>query len=246
MKIPKQYAAAYDLLRPGQLMYRDAQYLAATVTVDPTAMRPFLPTGVRMTRPGLADLFLAYFPDNPFTPGYLEAGLFVHVKTATATGIHCPWMLVSDDAALILGREVTGYPKKLGSIDWNHTGDTITSSAYRHGVELVSMTATLGDTVKDKPHFLGRPHRNVATPVGLRLPFVSAFTPREIVREVRDVELDLRTGSSTRDPLGEMGLGEVVRARLHRVDLAAGLIPPLPLRPTTPTYLARTMNSRVL
>jgi acetoacetate decarboxylase len=226
-------------------MYRDAQYLSATVEVDPTAMRRFLPAGVRLAKPGRADLFLAHFPDNPFTPGYLEAGLFVHVRTARGSGIHCPWMLVNDDAALILGREVTGYPKKLGSISWRHEGDTIRAAASRHGTELVGMEARLGEPVPPTP-FLGRPHRNVSTGIGLRLPFIHAFTPREVVREVRDVDVDLTLGGSVRDPLLEMGLGDVLHARLHRVDLAAGLVPPIPLRPTSPTFLIRHLNTRVL
>lgn len=245
LRLPAAYDAVLDLARPGQLMYRDAQYLSVTVEVDPTAMGRFLPTGVTLAKPGRADLFLAHFPDNPFTPGYLEAGLFVHVKTLRGTGIHCPWMLVNDDAALILGREVTGYPKKLGSITWHAQDDTISASATRHGTELVSLEARLGEALP-ATHFLGRPHRNVSTGFGLRLPLVHAFTPRELVREVRRADVDLTLGGSVRDPLLEMGLGDVLSAQLHRVDLAAGLLPPLPIRPTSPTFLLRHLNSRVL
>lgn len=245
LRLPAQYDAGLDLLRPGKLMYRDAQYLSATVEVDPTAMGRFLPTGVRLAKPGRADLFLAHFPDNPFTPGYLEAGLFVHVKTLQGTGIHCPWMLVDDDAALILGREVTGYPKKLGAISWHADGDTISASASRHGTELVTMDARLGDALPPS-HFLGRPHRNVGTGIGLRMPVLHAFTPREIVREVRRADVRLTLGGSVRDPLLQMGLGTVLHAQLHRVDLAAGLVPPLPIRPTSPTFLIRHLNTRVL
>lgn len=245
MNLREQLAPVLDLARPGDLMYRDAQYLSATVEVDPDRMRRFMPAGVPLAKPGRADLFLAHFPDNPFTPGYLEAGLFVHVKTVRGTGIHCPWMLVNDDAALILGREVTGYPKKLGAITWDHTGDTISASATRHGTDLVTMKARLGE-VLPPTHFLGRPHRNVSTGFGLRLPLVHAFTPGEVVREVRRVDLALQVGSSERDPLAQMGLGAVLEAQLHRVDLAAGFRPPLPIRPTSPTFLLRNLNSRVL
>jgi acetoacetate decarboxylase len=209
-------------------------------------MRTFLPFGVALAKPYRADLFCAWFPDNPFSPGYLEAGLFVHVKAGFGTGIHCPWMVVDDDNALILGRESLGYPKKYADLTWNQDGDVITATANRRGAALIEMTATLGDTMPDKPNFLGRPHRNVASLLGLSLPVVLAFTPREDVVDVRSVKLDLKVGGSERDPLHEMGLGALRNARLHRVNLSAGLIPPLPIKPVSPLYLAKHLNLRVL
>ena len=246
MSIAADLRTALDLARPGKLMYQDAHYLSATLEVDPDAMQKFLPFGVSLAKPYRADLFCAYFPDNPFSPGYLEAGLFVHVKAGFRTGIHCPWMVVDDDNALILGRETTGYPKKMAELSWQHDGDVITAGAERRGARLVEMVARIGDAVPDKPHFLGRPHRNVASLLGLHLPVLLAFTPREEVIEVRDVALDLKVGGSDRDPLHEMGLGPIVAARLHRVNLAAGLIPPLPIKPISPLFIARRLNLRAL
>src|SRR5437016_7485825 len=45
----------------------------------------------------------------------------------------CPWMMVDDDVALIVGRELLGYPKKLGSIAWRREGDFIEGIASRRG-----------------------------------------------------------------------------------------------------------------
>lgn len=246
MTLRSEFRTAVDLARPGELMYQDAHYLSATLEVDPAAMQKFLPFGVALAKPYRADLFCAWFPDNPFSPGYLEAGLFVHVKAGFGTGIHCPWMVVDDDNALILGRETAGYPKKMAALAWEREGDVITASAERRGTRLVEMVARIGDTVPEKPHFLGRPHRNVASLLGLHLPVLLAFTPREEVVEVREASLDLRLGGSERDPLHEMGLGPIVEARLHRVNLAAGLIPPLPIKPISPLFIARRLNLRAL
>lgn len=235
-----------ELVPLGGELYHGAQYLTTVVEVDPHKMQPFLPFGIRLAEPYRADLFTAYFPHNVFdSPGYHEAGLFVHIKTAQGTGIHCPWMILDDDVALIVGRELLGYPKKLGEIEWSITDDVVRNSASRRGDKLLTMTGTLGEPITDPPKILGRPHRNAMGLMGLTLPRIVAFTPGERPIEVRRAELDVEIVGSARDPLHEMGLGRVVEARLHTVDLTTPWVPPLPVRPLTPLFTATHFNPRV-
>ncbi|GKT33853.1 putative multi-domain containing protein, partial [Aduncisulcus paluster] len=98
----------FDLADPRRTLYRDAHYFAATVEVDPGRMRQWLPAGVRLANPARADVFTAFFPDCNYGSVYHEAGVFVHIKVRGRTGIHCPWMILDDDVALILGRELLG------------------------------------------------------------------------------------------------------------------------------------------
>ncbi|WP_265446254.1 acetoacetate decarboxylase family protein [Flexivirga meconopsidis] len=226
-------------------LYRDAHYLAATVKVDPVKMQPWLPPGIRLAEPARADLFCAWFPECTYGSVYHEAGLFVHIKTLRGTGIHCPWMILDDDVPLILGRELLGYPKKLGEIDWSIEGDRIESHARRRGAPLLDLVGTLGEEIADAPPFLGRPHRNVSGLIGAALPRVLAFTPGEHPISTRRVDLDLKVQGSDRDPLHLMGLGDLVDARLHRVDLTAGS-PPIPVRPLSPLFPALHLTPRVL
>jgi acetoacetate decarboxylase len=235
-----------QLVPLGGTMYHGAQYLTAVVEVDPEKMQPFLPFGVRLAKPYRADLFTAYFPDNVFgSHGYHEAGLFVHIETVQGRGIHCPWMILDDDVALIMGRELLGYPKKLGEIGWNIEDDTVDNRASRRGSELFTMRGTLGEVVHDAPKILGRPHRNVMGLMGASLPRVVAFTPGERPLEVRRAHLDIEIFGSERDPLHEMGLGRVVESRLHTVDLTTPWIPPIPIRPLTPFFTMSHFNPRV-
>ncbi|POM26076.1 putative acetoacetate decarboxylase [Actinomadura rubteroloni] len=235
-----------SLVRPhGRPPYRDAHYLAATVEIDPKAMRRFLPRTLRLAAPYRAELFTAYFPDQTYTGPYREAGLFVHVRTGPGsrgrTGVHCPWMLVDDDRALILGREATGYPKRLAEITWDHRDNRITAHAARRGADAVRMTADLGGTDPDAPPIIGRPHRNVTGLLGAAFPRVVAFTPGERPIETRHAAIDLTIG----DELRRMGVGSVLLGRLHRVDLTVGR-PPIPIRPVSPFHTLRTLSTRVL
>ncbi|MFI6571474.1 acetoacetate decarboxylase family protein [Nocardia fluminea] len=233
---------------PRRSLYRDAHYFSATADIDPDRMRPWLPAGVRLSSPARADLFTACFPDNNFdSPGYHEAGLFVHVKTMGGTGIHCPWMILDDDVALIIGRELLGYPKKLGQVDWTVTDTDIRAQASRRGHTLLSMSGRLGPVIDDPSPILGRPHRNVVAVAGLLPPWLVAFTPRERVIEVRRVDdFTMHVHGSERDPLDQMGIGAVIEARLHRVDLYSGAIPPIPMRPLTPLFTLTRLRPRIL
>lgn len=231
----------------GGKLYHDAQYLTAVVEVDEKAMAPWLPAGMKLAKPGRADLFCAYFPNNVYTGAYHEAGLFVHIKAGRKTGIFCPWMILDDDRAMIIGRELLGYPKKVGEIAWDNNGERILAKATRRGSTLIEMDAKLGEVMHDAPPILGLPHRNVLGGLGINLPREVRFTPKEHPIEVRRVDMQLRFNGNVNDPIHEMGLGRVVESRLHRVDLSGGFIPPIQIpRLTNPLFLVRQFNPRVL
>lgn len=236
-----------NLANLGGKLYHNAQYLTAVVEVDARTMARWLPAGMTLATPARADLFCAYFPDNVYTGAYHEAGLFVHIKVGRRHGIFCPWMILDDDRAMILGREMLGYPKKLGEISWQDNGEHIVTRATRRGTTLIEMDARLGEVMADAPPILGLPHRNITGGLGLSLPREVRFTPKEHPIEVRRVDMQLRFSGSDSDPLHEMGLGRVTEARLHRVDLSGGLIPPTRIpRLRTPLFLLRQLNPRVL
>jgi acetoacetate decarboxylase len=227
-------------------LYRDAHYLVADVEVDAAAARRLTPWPLRPTAPAMASIFTAWFPHSPVGAVYREAGLFLHVEHGRHRAIFCPWMIVDNDVAMILGRELLGYPKKLGVIDWQHDGDRIESVATRRGAELVRMRAVLGETVAAPPPMLGRPHRNVRAALGLAVPWILSFTPREHPVEVRRAELTLEVGGSTYDPLHELHIGTPRAAFLHRVHLGASLAAlPRPIAIASPIAHFRNLALRV-
>jgi acetoacetate decarboxylase len=235
---PRWWNRLAAMMAPGEWIYRDAYYLVADVELDEAAASQWIPRPLALARPGRAQVFTGYFPTNTFGSVYREAGVFVDVVHRGTRAMFCPWMLVDDDVALIVGRELLGYPKKLGELAWEHEGDRIRGSAHRRGHELISMEGTLGERIAEPPPILGRPHRNIRATTGISVPKVIAFTPRERVVEVRRATLDVRIGGSERDPLHEMGFGRVLDARLHRVDLG-GAMPPIPVAAVSPLAFAR-------
>ncbi len=241
-----------SIIAPSEWIYRDAHYLVADLELDASAARRFVPWPLRLATPHRAQVFASYFPFTTFGSVYREAGVVFDVMHRRTRAIYCPWMLVDDDVALIAGRELLGYPKKLGEFTWQlgvdgtcdgDARDTpIHAVARRRGHTLITMTGTLGHELVTPPPMLGRPHRNVRTSLGLALPKLIAFTPRERVVSVRHAKFDVAITGSSRDPLHEMGLGRVLAARLHRVDLGGRL--PIPIGLTSPLALARQLLLR--
>lgn len=231
------------MLAPLGFVYRNAHYLVADMELDAAAARKWVPAPLRLASPALASIFTAYFPETTFGSVYCEAGLFLHVEHRGTRAVFSPWMLVDDDVALILGRELLGYPKKLGEISFRIDGDRVCGVAARRGAELVRMEGVLGERVAAPPPMLGRPHRNVRSALGLAVPKLIAFTPHEQPIEVRRAELTVRVGASERDPLAELGFGAIRAAYLHRVNLAGrGL--PLPVAGVSPLWFLRQLLLR--
>jgi acetoacetate decarboxylase len=235
---PGYWGRLAAMLAPGDWLYRDAHYLVADMEIDAESARRWVPSPLRLSSPARASIFTGWFPVNPFGSVYREAGLFLHVEHGSKRAVFSPWMLVDDDVALILGRELLGYPKKMGTIDFTIDGDRVSGVASRRGAELVRMEGVLCERIDSPPPMLGRPHRNVRSSLGLSIPKVIAFTPREENVETRRAELEVCVGGSERDPLSELCFGRVLAARLHRVNLGAGFLP-LPVSGVSPIWFLR-------
>jgi acetoacetate decarboxylase len=235
---PTPWRRLVAMLAPGDWLYTDAHYLAAEMEVDAEAARRWLPRPLRLASPARATVFVAWFPHTSFGSVYSEAGLFLHLEHRHRGAVFSPWMIVDDDVALILGRELLGYPKKMGSIALSIDGDRVSGVASRRGVELIRMEGRLDEREDDPPPMLGRPHRNVRSTMGLSVPKIIAFTPREQAIEVRRAELRVTVGGSERDPLASLGFGSVLSARIHRVNLGAAF-PPLPVSTVSPAWHVR-------
>lgn len=248
-----------SLANVGGAMYTGAVFFAVRVALDARAAEKWLPPGVSLARPAIATVFAARFPETSFGSVYDEAGIFFHVRRRLRDAVFCPWMVVTDDVALIVGRELCGYPKKLARVTFRYGGrDAGTTSegdvfaeVERRGRVVLALRGVVGARVSDAPPMLGQRALNVRGALGLTAQRLVTFTPRETVREVRSATAEIAIGSPSpgleegRDPLEALGLGEVLGAHLYRVDVAAGL-PPREVRGAGLGFALRGLGARWL
>ena len=228
-----------------ELLYRDAHYLSVQVPVDPHKARRWLPTGVRLQAAACATLFTAWFPNNPFDEPYTEAGIFLHVRALGVRAVYCPWMLVSSSAALVAGRELLGYPKKLAEINITRGDDDdvvgeVSCLASRDAKKILRIHGSVGEEVEPSP-FLGKRHINVRGNLGLPLARLVTFRPHEEVVSVREADLNLDVfNESLSDDLGLLDITRPTSGRLHRVNLGMSLSGfPIPIALVSPTFIIR-------
>jgi acetoacetate decarboxylase len=201
-------------------LWENARFILADVPLKVEQAKKILPWGMKLTDPPTATVFIADYRKTGFTVPYKEAGVLIHVKTAFGTGYHCCWMPVDDDTALIYGRELLGYPKKLAKIAFEETPESIQASVTRRGVTVLSMQGKRG-----KPESNPDPVFDVKTfNVGglgqlFAVSVVWLLRPIEVIHESYDAEVTLELNDSELDPLATFIEPRVLRGRMVVTDI---------------------------
>jgi acetoacetate decarboxylase len=134
-EVAKGYRETYD--------FYDAEMLTVVWETQPEIVRRLLPPPLRPPPRPLALGFLANYPRTNFGVSYLEGALFLRAEFNGEPGNYCLSMPVTNDMALTAGREIFGYPKKIGRINLARDGERVAGWAERHGVRFCEIGAKL-------------------------------------------------------------------------------------------------------
>jgi acetoacetate decarboxylase len=233
-------AAAYVRGYTNLYEFPGAEMLLVRFETDPAVVKHVLPNGLEPAPDAIGSAFVARYPETNFDCVYNEGAVFVECLRKGERGLYCLAMPVDDDMAMIGGREVFGYPKKMAErITLVRHGDHVVGSVIRRGTEIIRIEADLGDEVTHPAldHLGppttdadGRPAREVVSflykffpspdtrgfdyiPRLIRQP--NLFRPRPGVR-MGEGALHLR--SSVRDPLGELPVLKVLDSFYGQFD----------------------------
>jgi acetoacetate decarboxylase len=202
------------------VMWKDADMLLIDVPLNRELVKTILPCGLWPANPATGTLVLANYPVFPYGEPYHEAILMIHVRSILGEGWHCAWILVDSDTALIPGRELLGFPKKMGKFSYTRSKTGLNASLTRRGVKLMSVSARRGKPqVKPEP-VLGRKIFNVGGP-GQMVMFspLLLFKVNENIHESYEAAVELKMNKSVYDPIAELISGPPVRARMVKLDL---------------------------
>lgn len=206
-------------------LWDKARFILADVPLDRKETKKFLPFGMWLPENPVGTLFITEYPKTSFTVAYKEAALLIHVKTPFGRGVHCCWMLLDDDTALIYGRELLGYPKKLAKITWDETEKEINASVERRGVEVLRMNAKLGPAPASPDPVLGIKTFNAG---GMGNFFavqpIWLFKPREEIHEYYTADVTMNVEASEFDPIKRMIAGEPYNGRMAVIDIRGSYI----------------------
>ncbi|MFX0108984.1 MAG: acetoacetate decarboxylase family protein [Candidatus Hodarchaeota archaeon] len=147
----RRYAGGYKL--------SNASMIIAMFTTTEDAIREIVPPPLEPGPILMASAYVAEFRESNFCPPYNEAAVFLPVQYKGEAGSYCVSMPVDNDLAMIGGREIYGYPKKIAeSISVERTGDTAKGICIRRGIPIIEIEVTLTDVMEERspqgPHFL--------------------------------------------------------------------------------------------
>lgn len=229
-----------------KFLWKNARMVFAQVPVEAEAVRDWLPFGLTLAEPARATVFIGDYPHTTFAPHYQEAALLLHAKLfGVIPVVYCPWMVLNNDRAMILGREMLGLPKKMALVSFSERRGKITGSVVRHGIEVLRIEGSKSEPVKKPKAGLGqavvglRGLLNVLLPAHLLL-----FFPRETVHECHALShATVTLRGSQDDPIG-IAAGEASDVTVRTCDIGAGMLP-LRVFPVSPLFLAHQMALRL-
>ncbi len=109
--------------------YQNATLMVFEYRTDPTTAAKLLPAPATLTDPPIAGLVFANYPNSSLGP-YQEAVLYLHAIYQGRPVLYAAHLYVTTDVAMAAGREMGGFPKKLGSIPFED-GPTLKASLQR-------------------------------------------------------------------------------------------------------------------
>ena len=204
-------------------LWDNARFIFADVPVDAVRASRILPWALKLTDPARATLFIADYPKTSFTVPYHEAALLLHVRHPLGQGLHCPWMIVDDDTALIYGRELLGYPKKMGEFEFEEDKSSVRASLTRRGTRILSIEGAKGERQAHPAPAFDIKTFNVGGPGSFfGINPIWMFRPREVMHESLEMEVELRVESSEFDPIADIIAGDPVSGRFVVLDIVGG------------------------
>ncbi|OEC91452.1 acetoacetate decarboxylase family protein [Acinetobacter sp. YK3] len=200
----------------------NAHFTMMDVAIDPEKAKKLLPMGMKLTNPAKGILYVANFDKPNFTQPYKEAGLLLHVsKYGLSEGYYCCWMLVNDDTALIYGREIVAFPKKMADITYDDDGEVVHSTIHRRGINILDLKVKRKNRLDTPEPFWGRKMFNIGGffQFFAFLNVVWSLHGQEEILLAYEAEAELTLKGSEFDPISEIIIGQPLRTRIAKLNI---------------------------
>lgn len=129
--------------------FYDAEILTVYFGTKAEIVEKLLPPPLKPTPIPVGAAFVANYPKTNFGVTYLESALFLLAEYNGEEGVFCLAMPVTNDMAMIGGREVFGYPKKMADISFEREGNDVRGWTERHGIRFFEAKAKLTGKFND-------------------------------------------------------------------------------------------------
>jgi len=217
-----------------RFIFFDAEMAIVFFRTDPDFVKRIIPEPLKPSAEPFALAFMAKYPKTNFGSIYNEAALSILVEYEGELGGYCLTMPVTEDMALIGGREIFGFPKKIADeISLKRTENGVKGRYVRKGIVLMNLSMSFDEEVEPNKlaeilgtlasQELGDKEWDVTSynfkffqsPQMIGLDYkprlvkqVTTFRPSSSIK--LSYNFDLKLGSSDRDHLAEIPVKEPI------------------------------------
>lgn len=205
--------------------YRDCQNLIVTFETDARVLRSLVPAPLTPNKDNIMFVQIADFMCSGFGR-YYEAHIFTHALYKRRVVNYSIYLVLDNDVAICGGREIWGFPKKLGRLTMDLKDDVASGTVERGGLRLIDISMRMSEF--SSPEELGGTSEWVAHKI---IPSVSMQAGPEVdqltsttltnvvIREVYKGRGSLKFGGSPSDPFDEIPIKKLLGGYYFRSDL---------------------------
>lgn len=203
------------LYQPFPWHYTGGRVISLDVRCDADRLAAMVPKPLEVSASGAAQIWCLEFPTIAGCGAYNEFLMLTACSLDGEDGAFNVWIYVNNDAALAAGRELTGIPKKLAQIEFDHVNDQRVARIVRSGIEFATVGMTLdsegpSDLIEAAQSGFAAPawnFRHIPNPVDPDQPTCSQITETRMSGKVhRVIEgrgfVDLKPSAS--DPIWQL------------------------------------------
>ncbi|MGB1885004.1 MAG: acetoacetate decarboxylase family protein [Gammaproteobacteria bacterium] len=214
----RQAARSYSMPEISELYgkppfhYREVNQLLVAFQTDARVLRKLVPTPLTPNKDNAMFVSVADFMCSGFGR-YLEMHLFTQATYKRRLVNYSLYLILDNDVAIGAGREIWGFPKKLGRLTLDTTDDVVRTTVERGGINVVEAAVHLAE--------LGSEEDVAGTPewVARRfIPNVSLSAPPDVDQLTTTTLYDIAIGDVYKGA-GTLNFGDSPADRLSDIPI---------------------------
>lgn len=212
-------------------VFKNAEMVHVFWLTKPEIIERILPPLLEPIEKPLCTAFVAYYPSTNQGQPYHESAIYVRIKYKDEFANYCLGMHVDDDRAMIGGREICGFPKKMAKFKIELGEKEIHAWSERLGVRNIEIranrtgkfnTSELADVIKEfkvlptrKRGYSAYNYKFFTSPDRTGFDYPPRLVRQSTMAQAQSMEMceaNLSLNSSVHDPWGELEIVKVLGA----------------------------------
>jgi acetoacetate decarboxylase len=195
--------------------YREAKQLTVVFQTDPRVLRELVPPPLVPNEDAMMLLSSSEFVSTGFGR-YLEAHLLTHATFEGRLVNFSIYLVLDSDVAIGAGREIWGFPKKLGRLSLDMKDDVVSTTVERGGCKIIEAAVQLAELGTEEdlggtPEWVTRrfiPNVSLSAPPDIDQ-LTSTTLTNVVTHDVYKGGATLAFGSSPADRLAEIPINQI-------------------------------------